>query len=83
MVNMAQAIYIRRNHQDYNQAVISFGTSESASKNTKYTDQINAGHTYADSYSTLDHEIRVCESVDEILQLIAPALALEVRMIDG
>lgn len=75
-VNIDNAFYIRHNQADHTSAVIGFKDSQT------HTHSVRNDASDGDSYSSTDTELRVTESVDEILQMIDKPLALLNRMTD-
>lgn len=75
-VNIDNALYIRQNQANANYAVIGFKDPKT------HTHSVRNDADNGDSYSSTDAELRVAESVDEILQMIDKPLALLNRMTD-
>lgn len=74
-VNMDNAIYIRHNQADPEAAVIGFNAPERARVSIRTFEDLQN-----EPYTTKDHELRILESVDDILQIIDAPLALINRM---
>lgn len=77
-VNMANAIYIRHNHADNISAVIGFRNHQEHQDNTRFDKQSTA--VGADFYRTTDHELRLSNTVEELLEMVDRPLALIHRM---
>lgn len=77
-VNMANAIYIRHNHADNISAVIGFRNHGEHLDNTRF-DKLSTT-VGADFYHTTDHELRLNQTVEDLLEMVDRPLALIHRM---